>query len=190
MINFPYYRKARSQLVWSFCVIVFACSSANALAVECDVMLQDHRSTDMSLSYEEFDQTPDQGFRVLAANACYAEAATLIQEYIAANSATENSLRWHVAQLSASAGDYPTAITFSKQVLSESEDFSVKPLRWNDYVLATIAFLEKDMDALELHRDRVAEGTDFAGNAMNLKLLDALVKYFDESYAYATSHIE
>lgn len=178
------------QRLWQFCVVVLVCSSTQAFADECDDLLQEHRGTDMSLSYEQFDQTPDNGFRVLAANACYAEAASLIQEYIATNNATENSLRWHVAQLSATAGDYPTAIDFSKQVLSESEDFSLKPLRWNDYVLATIAFLEKDMDALELHRNRVAEATDYAGNAMNLKLLDALVKHFDESYAYATSHIE
>ena len=176
--------------MWKLCAIVLVLTSINAHADECDDMLQVHRGTDMSLSYEEFDQTQDQGFRVLAASGCYAEAASLIQEYIATNDATQNSLRWHVAQLSATAGDSETAIVYSKQVLSESEDFSVRPLRWNDYVLATIAFLEKDMDALMLHRDRVEAGTEFAGNAMNLKLLNALIKHFDESYAYATSHIE
>jgi len=99
-------------------------------------------------------------------------------------------LRWHVAQLRASAGEYELAIASARLVLRESEDFSTRPLRWNDYVLATIAFLEKDREKLVEHRDRVAKGDDYRGNAINLKLLNALLKHFDQNYLYATSHIE
>ena len=64
-------------------------------------------------------------------------------------------------------------------------------LRWNDYVLATIAFLERDRAALQRHRDRVAEGREaHFGNALNLRLLDALLRHFERDYRYATSHIE
>lgn len=63
-------------------------------------------------------------------------------------------------------------------------------LRWNDYVLATIAFLEHDKPALVLHREKVAEAREaHFGNDLNLKLRDSLVKYFDRDYKYATSHI-
>jgi len=187
--------KTKSGLNWSaayFCVVVLSLGLGHtfALADECDDLLQEHRLTDLSLTYEEFDQTPGSGFRALAINACDAEAATLIVEYIAANNATQRSLRWHVAQLSASAGDYDTAISSARQVLSTSEDLDKNPLRWNDYVLATIAFLENDLEALTHHRDRVAEGADYPGNAMNLRLLNALVLHFGQSYSYATSHIE
>ena len=187
--------KTKSGLDWSaayFCVVVLSLGLGHsfALADGCEDLLQEHRLTDLSLTYEEFDQTPGSGFRALAMKACYAEAATLILEYIAANNATQRSLYWHVAQLSASAGDYDTAISNARQALSPSEDLDTKSLRWNDYVLATIAFLENDLDALTRHRDRVAEGADYPGNAMNLRLLNALVLHFDQSYIYATSHIE
>ena len=108
--------------MWQFCaiVLVFVLTGTHALADECGAMLRQHLATDMSLSYEEFDQTPGKGFRVLAIAGCNAEAASLIQAYIATNDAPQKSLRWHIAQLSASAGDYQTAISSARQVTSNS----------------------------------------------------------------------
>lgn len=166
-------------------------TSSSALAAEdCRTLYQEHVKPDLALSYEEFDQTDDKGFRVLAAKECEKEAADLIEEYLRATNSTKSSLRWHIAQLRATAGDTPEAIRYAKSVLAETEDFSKSPLRWNDYVLATIAFLEQDKPALMLHRDKVAEAREaHFGNELNLKLLDSLVKYFDRDYKYATSHI-
>jgi hypothetical protein len=50
--------------------------------------------------------------------------------------------------------------------------------------------LEKDKEALIKHTANVKLGEDaHYGNKINLKLLNALIKHFDTSYAYATSNI-
>ena len=146
-------------------------------------MLQQHLKTDLGLAYEAFDQTDGQGFRPLASAGCFKEGADLIEAYISKTQATQRSLRWHIAQLRGQAGDYPAAIKAAKSVLSESEDFSQNPMRWNDYVLGTIAFLEKDKEKLILHRNKLVEGIEAYPNQVNLKALDALINNFNESYA-------
>ena len=156
--------------------------------VDCAASFAKHYRSDLALSYEAFDQTEGSGFRVLAAQGCEREAADLIVEYIAANKAAQRSLRWHVAQLRATHGDVPRAIAYARSVLADAEDPAASPLRWNDYVLATIAFLERDKAALVRHRDNVAAGVDaHPGNALNLKLLDKLIARFGSSYAEATA---
>jgi hypothetical protein len=175
----------------SILIAVLTIASSNAAASEnCAAMYQQHLETDMSLAYDDFDQSEGKGFRALASVGCEKQAADLIVEYIRVNQASQSSLRWHVAQLRASSGESTEAIRFARSVLNENEDLAANPLRWNDYVLATIAFLEKDKPALLTHRDNVAKGkADYFGNELNLRLLDSLVKYFDKDYAYATSHI-
>ena len=150
-----------------------------SLAIDCTKEYQQHLKTDLDLSYKEFDQTMNSGMRTLGNAGCHKEAADLIEAYIQKNKATENSLRWHVAQQRAMADDYPMAILSAKEVLLENEDFSKQPLRWNDYVLATIAFWEGNKEVLIIHRNEVAKGKDvYFGNALNLKLLDVLIEKF------------
>ena len=164
--------------------------SLAAAEEDCRDLYREHLARDLSLPYQRFDQTEGQGFRVLAEKGCAKEAADLIEAYIKATGAGQSSLRWHVAQLRATAGNSAEAIRYARTVLSEKEDFAEKPLRWNDYVLATIAFLQHDREALVRHRDEVARGkAEYFGNELNLKLLDSLIKYFDRDYAYATEHI-
>jgi len=77
---------------------------------------------------------------------------------------------------------------YAKQSLVAVEDWQKKPLRWNDYVQATIAFLEKDLGTFQQHRQVVQQGKDqHPGNAMNLQLLDKLEKNFQKSYLQATA---
>lgn len=164
--------------------------AAPAWATDCQQLYEQHLAADLALTYEQFDQTMDAGFRPLAGAGCYRQAADLIEAYIEEHDAPQRSLRWHVAQMRAVDGDSEAAVASARSVLSETEDFTEQPLRWNDYVLATIAFLEKDREALEFHRDQVALGAaEHQGNAMNLRLLDSLLRNFDQSYAYATQHI-
>jgi hypothetical protein len=174
-----------------FAALVIAAALAAqqpATGAECAALFAQHFPSDLALSYEAFDQTEGSGFRVLAARRCEREAADLIVEYLVANKATQRSLRWHVAQLRATHGDTPRAIAYARSVLAEHENFDASPLRWNDYVLATIAFLERDRDALVRHRDNVAAGAAaHAGNALNLKLLDRLIRHYGSSYAEATA---
>lgn len=165
-------------------------ASGAVAAEDCAAIYRMRVKTDMARTYDQFDQTENSGFRVLAAMGCNKEAADLIEEYMRVNRSTGSSLRWHVAQMRATAGDTKAAIRWAKSVLTEKEDFAKDPFRWNDYVLATIAFLERDKKALLLHRNNVAAGKEaYFGNELNLRLLDSLVKHFDNDYKYATSHI-
>jgi hypothetical protein len=62
---------------------------------------------------------------------------------------------------------------------------------WNVYVDATIAFLDRDRDALLKARTRLAEIPPEAGKPnskpMNLDVVDGLVRCFDRSYRDAYS---
>jgi len=157
----------------------------------CRSLLEQHLQSDMNLSYEEFDQTMDSGFRVLSAQGCHSEAADLIERYIEVNSAEQNSLRWHIAQARAMSGENAEAIRYARTTLLEDEDFSERALRWNDYVLATIAFLEGDRERLLYHREKIAEGVgEHPGNELNLRLVDALVDHSGTDYSTALKSLQ
>jgi len=174
-------------------LIALLLSSFSSFAQDCQERYQQHLKTDLTLSYKEFDQTMGQGFRALLKDDlnCHKEVAQLIEKYIEVNNATESSLRWHVAQSWAHAGDYKKAIQWSKTVLRDKENYSENALRWNDFVLGNVAFFEKDKEALIQYRDKVAAAKDdHFGNQLNSKFLDSLIKHFDQSYHYAVNHIE
>ena len=167
--------------------------SVSCYAQDCQVLYQQHLKTDMKLNYKEFDQTMGNGFRALIKEGldCHQEAAQLIEKYIEVNQAKESSLRWHVAQSWGHAGDYLQAIEWSKTVLIENEDFTKRELRWNDFVLANIAFFEKDKATLTRHSAVVALAKDkHFGNELNRKFLNSLIENFDQSYNYATKQIK
>lgn len=170
---------------------VFAsCPTVTADDIDCAAMLKDALVSDIALTYEEFDQTQGRGFRRLADNNCQKEAADLIEAYITANNAHQNSLIWHIAQLRAAQGDYGQALIYARKSLNPAEDLSEHPLRWNDYVRGVIAFLESDKEALVYHRDRVALGVEaYFGNELNRKVLDSYITHFGRSYAYASSRV-
>lgn len=157
----------------------------------CQTLLEKHLESDMGLSYEEFDQTMDSGFRVLSAQGCHGESAELIERYMEVNSAEQSSLRWHIAQARAMAGENSEAVRYARTTLLEKEDFSERPLRWNDYVLATIAFLEGDRDKLMVHRNKIAEGVgEHPGNELNLRLVDALIDHSGIDYSTALKSLQ
>jgi hypothetical protein len=165
-------------------------SSCARAVPRCEALYAEHVQTDLQLSYEAFDQTEGGGFRVLAKSGCLKEAADLIERYIEHTHAPERSLLWHIAQLRAEQGDAAEAIRYARKTLAETEDHARHPLRWNDYVLATIAFLEHDKPRLIHHRNLIAAAADaHFGNKLNLKLIDSLVLNFDRDYKYAVSHM-
>lgn len=158
---------------------------------DCQSLLERHMESDMDLSYQEFDQTMGGGFRLLSAQGCHSESADLIERYIEVNSAEQSSLRWHIAQSRAMAGENSEAIRHARTTLLEVEDFSERALRWNDYVLATIAFLEGNRDRLLFHREKIAEGVgEHPGNELNLRLIDALVDHPGTDYSAALESLQ
>ena len=130
-------------------------------ASPCARLYEEHLLTDLQLSYEDFDQNEHKGFRVLAKAGCNREAADLLERYVAHTKSSESSLIWHIAQMRAEQGAYPEAIRNARKVLKKTEDFEKQPLRWNDYVLAVIAFLERDKARLVVHREKIAAAASY-----------------------------
>ena len=80
---------------------------------------------------------------------------------------------WHMGQLLACAGHTAAAIPWMQMSFSSGLD-----LEWDAYVLATIAFLERDKQAFDGH----ASGTNY-----NRPTLDRLVNNWGKTYNEAYS---
>lgn len=163
-------------------------AAVSANSPDCAALYQRHLASDMELSWREFDQTEGSGFRVLAAAGCPGEAADLIGEYLKAQEHNNHSLHWHMAQMRAEAGQNVEAVEAARRSLRASERADAT-FKWNDYVLAVIAFLENDRLSFERHKAVLAANDTQPGNAMNLRFLDRLDAGFGRSYAEATRGI-
>jgi hypothetical protein len=127
----------------------------------------------MSLSLDDFDQSYE-GFRQYSDD--YNLVKILIPEYIAVNNlsaSVSTTLHWHLGQIHAFNGEYVKAINEMKQ-----SKFDGSPVYWNCYVDGSIAFLERDKNALEENL-RILEQQE---NQMNIEFLEKFVKYFDKPY--------
>ena len=152
----------------------------------CAALYRERLAVDLDLPYETFDQTEGRGFRILAGAGCPAEAADLIEAWVAKNATTRRSLDWHIAQMRAEAGATDAAVAAAKRSLISDDEARANAFKWNDYVLAVIAFLQQDRAAFDRHRTVLATAADaHAGNAMNLRFLDRLAAGFGGSYAAA-----
>lgn len=187
------------RLIAAVMVWVAAASAANAQDCAYD------RAAMLALSFHAFDQdlTPG-GWRAVDGVGCEATAADLIAEYRTYNAAylvngepqQITGLNWHEAQLRASAGQTERAIALFRKTYpraTESDTF---------YADATIAFLEKDREALQTARDALAalpEPPWFADAIadlenrtgqqfrwpLNLDVVDGFLACFDRSYREA-----
>lgn len=161
----------------------------------------------LALDEDAFDQDlsgSGGGWRAIAAvRGCEFAAADLIRDYREQHASTASILYWHEGQMRATGGDYPAAIRlFEQSRKPEAQDLA----GWNQYVDASIAFLEKDMPALLRAREslsRVEAPPDFivqdgvfeipnnSGKAFkmrwppNIDVVDGLIKCFDRSYREA-----
>jgi hypothetical protein len=142
----------------------------------------------LDLDYNTFDQRPGKGWRQVAEKGNFLDAARLIDGYAETHKSLDESqrvnLNFHAGQMYAFADDYRTAID-RFNVSTYAEEPPNLPLRWNAYVRATIAFLNKDMKHLEECRKEILEGPTFDGEKANLDVVDGLIKHFDRPYAEA-----
>lgn len=166
--------------------LVMMAVSVAGLSAECERLLDERMQSDLDLPYQEFDQVMGSGWRALADDECYREAALLIEAYMEHNSAQENSLKWHLFQMRAFFNDYAGALELVDDILLPPEKQAEVPLAWNEYVMASAAFLRRDLSQLRRHRENIAKvKDDYKGNEMNLNVVDRLISGFDRTYEQA-----
>jgi hypothetical protein len=143
---------------------------------------------ELQLSYQDFDQRPGEGWRKIADKGEYLEGAKLIDLYEKEKKGLKEwqkvNLRFHAGQLYAFANQKDQALARFKKALYAKEPAN-SPIRWNAYVLATIAFLERDRKKLTKLREEIAKGPKLQGAVPNLDVVDRLIKYFDKPYSAA-----
>lgn len=150
----------------------------------------------LSMDLHHFDQDDERGWRSLGAwPACYDVAADLIRAYRRKNGEKSRTLRFHEAQIRAHDGQYQEAL----ELLPSTRNDEPEGFGWNQYVDATIAFLERDREALLQARTELsaipqpedANFVDPEGNPVdidwppNLGVVDRLVECFDRTYEVA-----
>jgi len=142
------------------------------------------------MPFQEFDQTQGSGWRKLAMEGKHEEAAKLIDRYLLENADTDKKkgiLNFHAGQMYAFADISDLAVDrFKKSYnLDYPEDFEPYAKQWNSYVNATIAFLEKDREALLKHKDEIVQGPDGGMKENNGRVVDRLIEHFGRSYSEA-----
>ena len=163
-----------------------------AAATVCEISA-DQRAGYLAMSYEDFDQTPGEGWRPMGeSEACYTAAGDLIADYLLYSHASLEAynvrvLRFHAGQMFAFAGDTDRALAFFQASYGAPYGESDR-LDWNSYVDATIAFLADDREALEAAHGRLLEQTPFEnGMIPNLNIADGFLACYGEGYPKAYS---
>ena len=146
----------------------------------------------LDMSPEDFDQSP-QGWRSLQAKGdCFAETADLIAGYRERHWRTLQLYElhisyWHEGQVRALASQTELAIKLLLAGVSPQSTYG-----FSEYALATVAFLQNDLEALKSARARLAatpRPVEFAGAKWppNLDVVDGLIACFGRPYREAYS---
>lgn len=143
----------------------------------------------LSMSYDEFDQTDGQGWRKFSTTGTkdYNKAAEIIEYYIANKKYIPKEdiymLHWHAGQMYAEDNKYPQALEhFSKSFLVE---VNLHDKYWNNYVRATIAFLNKDLASLKMIKETMSELPEIDGMHTNLAFVRSFIRNIDKPYGFA-----
>lgn len=176
-------RDARGRLyvLWALLPLVFS-----LLVLQANVR---GATTDaLNLGYQQFDQTPHSGWRALSDEDRYHDAAAMIGAYLTGHASLDRfqraNLHFHAAQMLAFAGDAAGALKHLSSARLDPEPPG-SPVRWNDYVAATIAFLQRERGQLLAARERIARGTAIDGEIPNLNVVDRLISHYNQPYRTA-----
>jgi hypothetical protein len=150
----------------------------------------------LSLSEQMFDRSPD-GWRVYAGAHCYAQAASLIRDFMAGRAGLRADdraqLHFHAAQMLADANRIDDAVDQLGEVLQVQAERPVDDPGWVLYVKGTVGFLRQDRAILDTSiKDLDAyaakeTGAVQAGDRLNLNALHGFQKCFGQSYLVAYS---
>ena len=140
----------------------------------------------MGLSFDEFDQNMEGGWRLYANRMDFDSATQLIKLYLDKHPDLKSNERevmsFHCGQMLALMDKNLDAIPYMEASKKKNEDV----MQWNIYVDATIAFLKKDKEAFSLKIKELEEKSIMPEDQnRNLMLLKRLEESFDKTYADA-----
>lgn len=178
-------------------------SSAAGTAENC---VEDHAAF-MAMDYWTFDQSPEGVRSVLWKPGCAVFAADLMRDYHAMLRARGQPVRhtfpegevtfsetgempilyWHEGQARAFEGETAEALVLFRLSIEPPERSFAG---WNQYVRATIAFIENDLDVLKQEREALFRLTRPGYGDINLGVVDGLIACFGRSYSDAYSAAE
>lgn len=153
------------------------------------------QNTHLDQDYKSFDQAQKSGWRQLAQEGRFKEAAKLIDRYRKRRKSLDVSqvvnLLFHAGQLYAFADCNDIALERFKKAkydpIPDVEPAQMKAFfeEWNVYVDATIAFIRKDRMKLLECRTRMANIPNVSREMSNLDVVDSLIRNFDKPYSEA-----
>lgn len=143
-----------------------------------------------AMDFQTFDQTLGKGWRALSDN-CPIEAAIVIDQYRSHHSKTldhkqKRILLWHAGQEYAVGGIEKLAL-IRFRYSSNPDEPAEAHFKWNSYVAASIAFLQKDFERLKLERNKMAKYPK--ANGVNLTIVNNMVKCPDSPYKFVISGV-
>jgi len=165
--------------------ILFAALLATATPANCSVSDTEKKEL-LAQDWDTFDQKLE-GFRtlVMGERYCPREAGELIAEYLAQHPELDEKKRYitefHAGQQFAGLDERPRALPHFYRGFNPYED-PESSNRWNAYVRATIAFLERDRDTLEASLKVLEAHQDNRMNAINVKLVRSFAANFGKTY--------
>ena len=178
--------RRHTYLTAVFAIVAGSHLSSSAASPDCATQLSKASQSELSLPSHEFDQDEKRGWRALAATGCTAEAAILVERYLIGYESNLRSLKWHQAQLLAMTDKYEQATAAARQAINPSEEAQHPNFKWNAYVLATIAFLNKDSQELARQVQVIESGVKAEPmNKVNLEVVVGLMRCIDRPYKVA-----
>ena len=167
------------RAVFALALCLSLAPAAARAAGDCAAQLQDTLATIPTLEARDFDA----GWRALSERECHREAAQAIATYIEARGHVYH-LSFHQAQMLLYAGERakarPLLLASLRPELPEDA-----PFKWNAYVLAHVAWIDGDRGRFQRERAHLEAGRDYPPNAMNLKVLDAMLANLAGDYLQA-----
>ncbi len=196
----------RRELIFLPFILLLSCAAGPVPtppeAIKIDLHCVEDRAAFMAMSYWEFDQSPEGVRSVLDKPGCRHAGADLIRDYHAALRAkgepvthvfpegemvfSDNGevtmLYWHEGQARAMDGEnkYGTEL-FRLSIEPAAKSYA----GWNEYVRASIAFLEGDLDTLKAEREALSSKVGPGYGDLNLGVVDGLIACFGRSYKEA-----
>jgi hypothetical protein len=150
----------------------------------------------LELPFAEFDQQEGSGWRPLYEDKCYPQAASLIVAYMERHPdllEKQYILPFHAGQMFALNGQYDKAIAYMQK--GYQTPAYTRPINWNAYATATIAFLRRDRAELVKQRELIDQQPpmrkspglpdSYIGKKMNLDVVDRFIACFDEPFSVA-----